>query len=299
MTTSQDEIELGAYRIRNGFVGADPFFVGRNGTIELQILSFWSQVRRHGAEYSYPPSLTDTIERHAGVWPATDQILDAWCSAYVVALKELDGLAAGWYKPLANAEASLLTEFCPSAFRCPLRSLEPYYVDSILQWTHALKGKRVCVVSSFAESMRDQVDRGALKRVWPGGLLPADIAWSFVRTGYAPKLAGGDGPCTWPAGVQTWQAAVRLTRDRVLAEKPDVVIIGCGGLGMIIGAGLRREGCSVLVLGGATQLLFGIKGRRWETHDIISKFWNSSWVWPKASETPAGARQIEGGCYWG
>jgi hypothetical protein len=52
------------------------------------------------------------------------------------------------------------------------------------------------------------------------------------------------------------------------------------------------------VLGGATQVLFGIKGKRWETHDVISKFWTDAWVWPSLEETPGGAGDIEGGCYW-
>jgi hypothetical protein len=53
-----------------------------------------------------------------------------------------------------------------------------------------------------------------------------------------------------------------------------------------------------IVLGGAIQVLFGIKGRRWKTHEVISKFWNDDWIYPKPEETPQGARDIEGGCYW-
>jgi 2-polyprenyl-6-methoxyphenol hydroxylase-like FAD-dependent oxidoreductase len=78
----------------------------------------------------------------------------------------------------------------------------------------------------------------------------------------------------------------------------EICIIGCGGLGMILGAELKRRGLQCIVLGGATQVLFGIKGRRWATHDVISKFWTDAWVWPSLEETPGGAATIEGGCYW-
>jgi hypothetical protein len=78
----------------------------------------------------------------------------------------------------------------------------------------------------------------------------------------------------------------------------EICIIGCGGLGMILGAELKRRGLQCIVLGGATQVLFGIKGKRWETHDVISKFWTDAWVWPSLEETPGGAGDIEGGCYW-
>ena len=30
-------------------------------------------------------------------------------------------------------------------------------------------------------------------------------------------------------------------------------------------------------MSGATQLLFGIKGKRWDTHPIISKLYNEAW----------------------
>ena len=80
--------------------------------------------------------------------------------------------------------------------------------------------------------------------------------------------------------------------------KPDFCIIGCGALGMILGAYLKKEGIKCIIMGGATQVLFGIKGSRWQEHTVISKFWNSAWVWPADSETPAAANKIEKACYW-
>ena len=78
-----------------------------------------------------------------------------------------------------------------------------------------------------------------------------------------------------------------------------IAIVGCGGLGVIVGGKLRSKGISVILMGGAVQVLFGIRGKRWEKHDIISKFWNDSWIYPLESETPPNAGRIEGACYWG
>ena len=44
----------------------------------------------------------------------------------------------------------------------------------------------------------------------------------------------------------------------------DVAIIGCGAYGMPLAAMLKQAGKQAIHLGGATQLLFGIKGKRWE-----------------------------------
>ena len=68
---------------------------------------------------------------------------------------------------------------------------------------------------------------------------------------------------------------------------------------MSIGARLKEAGKICVVLGGATQVLFGIKGNRWEKHPVISGFWGDSWVWPSEEETPLGAGKVEEGCYWG
>jgi hypothetical protein len=86
--------------------------------------------------------------------------------------------------------------------------------------------------------------------------------------------------------------------NRVMEQDADIVLIGCGGLGMVIGHELRMRGKVCIVMGGAIQVLFGIKGRRWQNHSIISTFWNDAWVWPRLEDTPAGADEVESSCYW-
>ena len=51
-------------------------------------------------------------------------------------------------------------------------------------------------------------------------------------------------------------------------------------------------------MSGATQLLFGIKGRRWDTHPQISKLYNPAWVRPAPAEQPTNKQAVEGGSYW-
>jgi hypothetical protein len=194
-------------------------------------------------------------------------------------------------------EDILLNTFCPDAFRTPLRSLEPYYVEPELHWTQFLAGKRVAVVSSFAKTIELQASKSD---IWPDSdtVLPPTVNWIPIRAYYPPSISMGDST-SWPAGVTNWSDAASLLVEKVRSSGATVALIGCGGLGMIVGARLKRLGISVIILGGAIQVLFGIKGLRWKTHSVISKFWNESWVWPGASETPTGALKIEGGCYWG
>jgi hypothetical protein len=300
---TEEGIRRGAAQVAKAIQGPAPFFIGRNGTIEMETLYFYMAIRRGtGFQKPYPPRLLDQMQRNAGVFPGTEESLDAWAEEYLSHLPSLTGLAAGWYQPVWHLERTMLDTYAPQAFRTPLRSLEPYYSAAALQWPRLLGGRRVTVVSSFAQSIQAQLAAGKADAIWTGdhaGLLtPTEpIQWSFVRTGYAPATALGH--AGWPAGIRTWQEAVAAVVDQVVATGAEIALVGCGGLGMIVAGRLRARGISAFVLGGAIQVLFGIKGQRWERHDIISKFWNDAWVWPAEGEMPGGASLIEGGCYWG
>ena len=56
-------------------------------------------------------------------------------------------------------------------------------------------------------------------------------------------------------------------------------------------------------LGGSLQLLFGIKGKRWEDPNYnknynYSELMNEYWIRPDERFKPQNAAQVEGGCYW-
>lgn len=267
--------------------------IGRNGTIEMQVL--FSKMQNPNA--SIASHLASTLELHAGIWPPTDYHIQNWYLDTLHAIRSSDVLVAGWYEPLAALEGQLLDTVNPSSPRIPLRSLEPYYVPPEKRWTQLLAGQRVAVVSSFAETAHKQIRKA--EDIWPHlseSLLPSHATWIPIRTGYAPVLARGR--AEWPTHIQNSEKAAADVVYRVMEAKARIAIIGCGGLGMPIASELKRRGVIAIVLGGATQVLFGIKGRRWETHSVIKHFWNEDWAWPAEEETPGGAKQIEGGCYW-
>ena len=296
-----ETIAVGADQICQALSTGQPVFIGRNGSTEMEATTFWNTHRHHSATTAdnlrpWNLAVMRKLQRGAGVWPATVESCDAWAKEYVEGLTMLDGTAAGWYEPYRAAESLLLDQCAPQAFRTPLRSLEPYYVEPEDRWTALLAGRRVAVVSSFAETIHRQI----LKRdIWAnqGTILPPTTTWIPIRTFYPPDVSMGDAT-GWPPGIESWDDAVQMLVDQVKASGATIALIGCGGLGMILGARLKREGISVIIMGGAIQVLFGIKGLRWESHPIISRFWNDSWVWPAADEIPRGAFKVEGGCYW-
>jgi len=280
-------------KIKNGIQAAltekRGFLVGRNGTIEMEVL-----LSRHNGMQLEPRQILQ-LERNAGVFPTTTTSILSWIRKTLAAIQDSDLLVAGWYKPIATYELDFLRDIGKRGPYLPLRALEPYYVPEAYQWTSALEGRRVAVVSSFAETACLQA--GNATAVWSGRAVLPKATYLPVETRYSPRLARGR--AEWPDTVTSWDVAVAHVVNRVMEQNAEIVLIGCGGLGMVIGHELRMRGKVCIVMGGAIQVLFGIKGQRWQNHSIISTFGNDAWVWPRFEDTPGGADEVENRCYWG
>jgi hypothetical protein len=269
--------------------------IGRFGTIECETL--YCLKVQPGAVNEHQRAI---LERNAGIFPSDPASVRMWAERTRQAFQAADVLATGWYAPMVKMEAELLEGWdCSGAKHVSLRALEPYYVeDKNARWTALLRGCRVCVVNSFANTISSQVQKGE-DVVWPvaaGSLWAPDVSWSFVRTGYAPVLACGR--AGWEDSPENWQQAVLGVVNEVERTGAEVVLIGCGGLGMVIGGLLKARGKICVVMGGAIQVLFGVKGERWRNHSVIGQFWNEAWAWPSLDETPGVAGEVESGCYW-
>ena len=273
------------------FKSDKPFLIGRNGTIELEvIIRYYFQKEIHD-DYKRK------LELHAGIFPQSE--VNNYCFEYLTALTKTDVMAEGWYEPLKMTEQTILDNINKNRKKILLRNLEPYYVKPNLRWTQYLKEKRVAIINSFAKTCEEQTYMP--NAIWGDdceSLLPKSTTWIPIQTYYSPSLANGSIDTQWPVCINTWKDAVDDVISRVLVEKAEVAIIGCGGMGMIIGSRLKNHGLQCIVMGGATQLLFGIRGKRWENHEVISKFFNDAWVYPPDSCKPGGYKSIEGGCYW-
>lgn len=261
--------------------------IGRNGTIELEQM------------IQLNPFNLQILENNAGIFPiAIHSNFYIWQERSIEATKSADVLVTGWYEPLKEAEEVALKKWQVNAIKIPLRAIEPYYLDPEHQWTRLLESHSVAVVTSFTKTAKEQVKKGS-KEIWGSrGVLPENVNWHWVQTGYSKSIAKGCRHVEWPSSIHNWSQAADYVVAEVMKSGARFALIGCGGLGMPIAKMLKDRGVIAVVMGGAIQVLFGIKGRRWANHPIISKFWNDHWVWPSKEEIPGAAHMIEGGCYW-
>lgn len=290
-------VEEGSKKILDGIhksLASDTgFLVGRFGTIEFE--TCWEITRD---KRPLEQDMRIVLEMNAGVFPSSIESIQNWVSMTKEAFHSADILATGWYPPIVKKELKLLEEWGSTAEHILLRSLEPYYSKDEYRWSNGLSGQKVCVVSSFADTIQKQIAKGE-KSVWPTSnetIWPSSTKWSYVNTGYSPAMSRGK--ASWHESPSSWKEAVTYVVQRVMETDARIVLIGCGGLGMIIGHELKRRGKICIVMGGAIQVFFGIKGGRWKSHEFISKLWNEEWVYPSDKETPGACSAVENSCYW-
>ena len=96
----------------------------------------------------------------------------------------------------------------------------------------------------------------------------------------------------------TWFDALESMKREIDKRDFDIAIIGCGAYGFPLAAYVKSIGKKAVHLGGATQMLFGIKSKSWEDEPKFHYLINEYWVSPKETERPANYKLVEGGRYW-
>lgn len=164
---------------------------------------------------------------------------------------------------------------------------------TVKPWTLALEGKKVLVVHPFAETIKSQYER--IDKVFPKYPILPKFDLKVVK---AVQTAGGN-----QTRFKNWFEALEYMEREIDKVDYDVVLIGCGAYGFPLAAHCKRMGKQAIHLGGVLQLLFGIKGKRWEEHadenfPYVRTYYNDFWVRPSKSDTPMNAKAIENSCYW-
>ena len=218
---------------------------------------------------------------NAGFSPATRANLERFARLSLKDSQQIDLL--GSWLPAERLLAGHL-----NAVRVRLVDLEPYFHEN--PWSELLRDRTVLVIHPFAKSIQSQYKKRKTLFQDPR-VLPDFELLTF------PSVQSIGGSCSRFAD---WFEALDWMKQQIMAIDFDVAIIGAGAYGMPLAAFIKRDlGRKAVHLGGATQILFGIKGRRWDEQPDYSKgLYNQEWTRPLEEETPAQASRVEGGCYW-
>ena len=285
--------QAGSDVIRERLLSPEPCMVTRLGRTELRtILRRWNRRRsrtvlnvcryvcgRQGP-FWWDDEIRRSIQDLSGVFPATDELLDRFSDRYIQDFAQTDILGA-W----SPGEAALRSAI-PHAQIVRLQDLEPYYHGD--PWTTSLKGRTVLVIHPFAITIREQYKRRALLFANPK-ILPG-FTLKILKA--VQSLGGVD------TGYSSWFDALDWMCARVGEIEFDVALIGAGAYGLPLAAFIKGLGKKAVHLGGATQVLFGIRGKRWDERPFFQSLLNENWIRPLPEETPDSYLAVESGCYW-
>jgi hypothetical protein len=78
----------------------------------------------------------------------------------------------------------------------------------------------------------------------------------------------------------------------------DIALTAAGPYGFLLAADIKRRGKQAVVVGGVLQMIFGIKGNRWDAVHKYKELYNDYWIRPGEEYKPKNYSDIDGGCYW-
>lgn len=164
--------------------------------------------------------------------------------------------------------------------------LEPYYFSN--PWSKYLENKKVLIISPFTDTIEKQYQRRELL-FENKDILPSFTLLTLKSNNTAAFNRDGD----------SWMDNFQNMCSQIDTLDFDVALLGCGGYGLpLVNYIKNNKKKSAIYIGGALQIMFGIKGRRWDTNNNINKFYNEYWVRPSSAEQINNLKNIEGGCYW-
>lgn len=278
-------------KIYSFIYSSTPCFIGRVGGNEMNIIA-------HSLRHKFFPFRTDArkeclhdLSIMAGFFPQDIEMGQRFVDLNIESAKELD-IAGAWNNYM---EEWFLHRYASKAEVAWLHSLEPWYPGSFdkdtAPWTYALKDKRVLVIHPFDVTIKKQYNsqREKLFMNVDPRILPE---FELLTLRSVQSIGGG------AEGYSNWFEAYDYMLGKCKKMDFDVAIIGCGAYGFPLAAEIKKMGKCAIHLGGVTQLLFGIQGKRWESYGgVYETMVNEYWTRPSEDEINPTMRTLEGGCY--
>lgn len=269
--------------IKNHLLSDKPEMICRFGTLELDTMRMMLAAKGKEPKYNrwHKALFSDT----AGFFPVNDYEMTKFACEQLAILKDIDVQAcrSERYEIYAAGKYSINANLVDiDAISYPFLYENP--------WSSVLKGKKILVINPFDETIKRQYAKREILFKDPN-VLP-----EFELITYRPVQGIGHSKDLLP--YKTWFEALDAMKADIKNIDFDIAIIGAGAYGMFLAQYCKSLGKKAVHMGGATQLLFGIGGKRWD--DSLNAYYNQYWTRPSSSETPAGVELFENGtmAYW-
>ena len=252
--------------LHKAIVSKEPLSVVRMGNVEITAL-----LQEQG--------IYSQMYTNAGFYGSPDIYLK-WKNKYVKAILNSDVILDVFTCPSFIIQGDLMVKL--NSWKPTL----PYNEDPIY-WAKLLEmiNEPVGVVSFFKADITRQL--GKMDKIWN---LPKLKNKNIVVVKAFNTIKGNEPHENW---LKTF---VELQKRVDKHPHIRIWLVSCGCYGLPLCDYIKSKGCRAIYVGGLLQLLFGLKGKRWDERKEVVKYYNKHWRYPE--EKPANAEHVEGGCYW-
>ena len=279
--------------IKEIIASSDPCLICRLGSNELKAIINYLDIICKGSCFSkslkyikneigpfwWDGKIRFLMLNNAGFFPINAEYLEKFAKLVLRDIRDIDVLGS-WL----SDEVKLAHLF--NAKIIGLVDLEPYYHAN--PWSEVLEGKKVLVIHPYEESIKRQYKKHDVLFKDPRVLPRFELkTLKAVQSIAANKTR-----------FSNWFDALSDMQNKINSIDFEIAIIGAGAYGLPLAAFVKSIGKKAIHLGGATQLLFGIKGKRWDELPFFRRLYNDNWVRPLPTEIPDNFHIIESGCYW-
>jgi hypothetical protein len=222
-----------------------------------------------------------------GIFPETDNARIEFINKLTDSVSFMDALPNWSLQEHRNFELEFINNNSPKCKIIEVRSLEPYYSDN--PWSQHLEGKKVLIISPFTNSIVKQYQNRNL--LWQDQRILPDFELKLLKHQLSPALG-------IPSMYDSWIEMLADLKRKIELIDFDIALIGTGGSSLPLAIHCKKLGKKAIHLGGSLQVLFGIKGTRWDDKPHVNCFYNEHWIRPNEDEVPKDFKKLENGCYW-
>lgn len=280
----------GADEIYKTLATGKPCLIARFGWNEIYtVMLYLKQAQK--PRITFNPRITRQMSEGAGFFPPTGEKLCRFASESIELIPDIDVLGVTGQR----GEDYLIHTYNPKIKAVEISCICDHATLFERPWLRVLKGKKVLVIHPFAEIICSQYAKREL--LFPGGRAELVLPVFELKT---LKCVQSNGLNANHQPFEDWFAARDFMYEQIAKIDFDVALIGAGAYGMFLAHFCKKMEKQAIHIGGASQLIFGIRGRRWEqeTPELAKQLFNEHWIRPGKNEQVDGFTTIEQGAYW-
>jgi hypothetical protein len=241
-----------------------PFMIGRWGTTESDLLRHYlGLISKY--EKKYNKKIKKNIKNKCGMFSNDKKSLEKYGKMYKKATKSADLMRM---TDSIHSEKKMIA-YIDKNKKITSSGIIPWKQNS--PWTKYLKNKKILVFSPFKKDIIEQYEKR--KSLFEND----DVLPNFdLRVIRALNTRGGNN-----RGFDSWFEALDHQKKKISSIDFDIALLACGSYGMPLCKFIKEElKKSSIYMASSLQLLFGLKGKRWEGKKGVENMYNDKWKYP-------------------